>query len=52
MRYKLGDLRYLKMKPKTVYWQVIAEAPEKKLTFWESFDTVYDSYDLKIRGLL
>ena len=43
------NLDYLKNKPKKVYWKVVAG--ERKLSYYESFDLVFDKYDSKIRGL-
>jgi len=37
-------------KPKFIHWKVIAGDP--KLSFYESYDVVFDEYDLKIRGLI
>ena len=49
LNYKYGNLNYLKNKPKTIRWKVIVGSRE--LSFYESYDLVYDQYDLKIRQL-
>jgi hypothetical protein len=43
---KLG-LTYLNRKPKVIRWKVVAGPP---LTPIQSYDVVFDAYDLKIRG--
>jgi len=50
MRQKY-NLNYLEKKPKFIHWKVIAEAPGKQLSFYESYDLIYDEYDLRIRRL-
>lgn len=43
------DLNYLKNKPKTINWKVVAG--NRGLSFYEAYDLVFDVYDLKIRKL-
>lgn len=43
-------LNYLNNKPKEIRWRVITG--ERDLNFYESFDLIYDDYDLKIRKLI
>jgi hypothetical protein len=50
------DLRYLANIPKIIRWEVVAKAYnkngiEKKLTYYEAYDLIYDGYDLRIRKL-
>ena len=44
------NLHYLYNKPKTLRWKVIAG--ERELSFYETYDIIFDKKDLKIRGLL
>lgn len=43
------NLHYLYNTPKTIKWKVIAG--ERELSYYESYDLVYDEKDLRIRGL-
>lgn len=51
------NLHYLYNTPKTIKWKVIAplnqdgSAGERELSYYESYDLVYDEKDLRIRGL-
>ncbi len=47
--YKKSNLDYLKNKPRTIRWEIIAGTRE--LSYYESYDLVYDQYDLKMRHL-
>lgn len=42
-------LDYLKNKPKRINWVVVAG--NRQLSYYESYDLVFDEYDLKIRNL-
>jgi hypothetical protein len=42
------NLNYLQNKPKTIRWKVIAGSP---LTYYESYDLIFDKHDLRIRKL-
>lgn len=46
---KYNDLNYLKLKPKRIYWKVIAGPDD--LSEIQQSDLVYDAYDYKIRQL-
>jgi len=43
------DLKYLDVKPRRVNWKVVAGCRE--LSFYESYDLIFDKHDLKIRQL-
>lgn len=43
-------LRYLELKPKTIYWKVVAPNGYR-LNPLQDHDLIYDDKDLKIRGL-
>jgi hypothetical protein len=42
------DLRYLQNKPKRINWKLIVGPP---LTYYESYDLIFDKYDLQIRKI-
>ena len=42
-------LGYLENKPKFIRWKVVAGSRE--LSFYESYDVVFDDYDLRIRKI-
>lgn len=43
------DLRYLQNKPKIIRWKVVAG--NRQLSYYESYDLIFDKYDLQIRKL-
>lgn len=48
---KHPNLAYLYNKLKTIYWSITTPAPGKKLSFYETYDLIYDDKDLRIRKL-
>lgn len=48
-KFNRYDPNYLTNKPKVIRWQVIAG--NRRLSPLESYDVVFDEYDLKIRKL-
>lgn len=43
-------LEYLKNKPKRLKWKVVA-GNEYGLDYYQTYDLIYDDYDLRIRKL-
>lgn len=52
MSRKLRNLDYLKNKPKTIWWDIVAGPPGYELSILQDHDLVFDSYDYKIRQLV
>lgn len=45
------NLNYLARKPKRLRWKVVA-GNEFGLDYYQTYDLIYDDYDLKIRKLV
>lgn len=44
------DLYYLTNRPKRINWKVVAG--NRELSYYESYDLIFDQHDLKIRKLI
>lgn len=50
MYRKYMNLTYLNNKPKRLNWKVIA-GDEDSLDYYQTYDLIFDDYDLKIRKI-
>lgn len=51
MHKKYQNLDYLTNKPKRLKWKIVA-GNEYGLDYYQTYDLIYDDYDLKIRKLV
>lgn len=49
---KHANLAYLQNKPKYLRWKVVAGPPDYCLDYLQTYDLIFDDYDLKIRKLV
>jgi hypothetical protein len=48
---KYTNLDYLQLPPKTLNWKVIAGPIQAELSRHQSYDSIFDKHDLKIRKI-